>query len=142
LAQCTCPVCCTRCYLSVRRQPPGRCDPQVFERYRLAGFREIKEGDFAKVTELLNAYLSKYQLHQVFTEAEVTHFLTPKQDLVYVYVVEDDKGVVTDVCSFYCLPSSILNHHEHKELRAAYMCDSSAWAATTLQALTCDLCHA
>ena len=87
-----------------------------------AGFRPIRGGDFPAATRLLNAYLSRYKLHQHFSEAEVRHFLTPREDLVYVYVVEAPDGSITDVCSFYCLPSSILNHHEHTELRAAYMC--------------------
>jgi hypothetical protein len=30
-------------------------------------------------------------------------------------------GGITDVVSFYTLPSSVLGHPEHKELRAAYM---------------------
>lgn len=86
-----------------------------------AGFRAIRDGDYGKVADLLNTYLASYKLHQVFTEAEVKHFLAPKEDLVYVYVVEGEYGELTDLCSFYCLPSSILNHHEHNELRAAYM---------------------
>lgn len=39
-----------------------------------------------------------------------------------MYVVEGEDRVITDVCSFYCLPSSILHHPQHKELKAAYMC--------------------
>lgn len=87
-----------------------------------AGFRQIRDEDFPAVTALLNEYLSGYKLRQAFDEAEVRHFLTPQEGLVYAYVVEADDGALTDVCSFYCLPSSILNHPQHSELRAAYMC--------------------
>lgn len=86
------------------------------------GFREIQAADFGRVTEILNSYLQGYKLRQKFTEAEVRHFLMPQKDLVYVYVVEGEDRVITDVCSFYCLPSSILHHPQHKELKAAYMC--------------------
>lgn len=90
------------------------------------GFREIQAADFGRVTEILNSYLQGYKLRQQFTEAEVRHFLTPQKDLVYVYVVEGEDRSITDVCSFYCLPSSILHHPQHKELKAAYMCAASA----------------
>jgi glycylpeptide N-tetradecanoyltransferase len=74
------------------------------------------------VTCILNEYLGRYKLHQQFLEDEVRHFLTPRESLVYVYVVEDSDGNITDFCSFYCLPSSILNNRFHSELRAAFMC--------------------
>lgn len=93
------------------------------EAFMHAGFRSIQDADYKGVTRLLNEYLHRYKLHQHFDEADVRHFLTPKEGLVYVYVVEaPDHGSITDFCSFYCLPSSILNHHHHTELRAAYMC--------------------
>lgn len=76
----------------------------------------------AAVTALLNTYLERFALHPQFNEAEVRHFLTPTEDLVHVYVVESAAGTITDLCSFYCLPSSILHHPQHNELRAAYMC--------------------
>jgi glycylpeptide N-tetradecanoyltransferase len=40
---------------------------------------------------------------------------------VEAYVVESPAGVITDLVSFYNLPSSILGHPEHTELKAAYM---------------------
>jgi glycylpeptide N-tetradecanoyltransferase len=94
-----------------------------------AGFRSIRDADYQAVTCLLNEYLRQCKLHQHFEEAEVRHFLTPKEGLVYVYVVEAPDGRITDFCSFYCLPSSILNHHQHTELRAAYMCAPHAQPA-------------
>jgi hypothetical protein len=41
--------------------------------------------------------------------------------VVDAYVVEGSDGQITDMVSFYTLPSSILGHPEHTELRAAYM---------------------
>jgi glycylpeptide N-tetradecanoyltransferase len=73
------------------------------------------------VTQILNDYLKRYKLYQIFDEAEVRHFLRHAENLVYVYVVDGPEGI-TDVVSFYCLPSSILNHPEHNDLKAAYMC--------------------
>ena len=41
--------------------------------------------------------------------------------VINAYVVEGEDGAVTDLVSFYTLPSTVLNHPEHNELRAAYM---------------------
>eukprot|EP00955_Chlamydomonas_euryale_P068419 360117-Chlamydomonas_euryale.AAC.17 len=41
--------------------------------------------------------------------------------VVDVHVVESASGEITDMLSFYTLPSTILGHPEHNELRAAYM---------------------
>jgi len=54
-----------------------------------------------------------------FTQEDVKHWFTPKKDVVYTYVVEKDKNI-TDLISFYCLPSSILKHEKYKQLKAAY----------------------
>ena len=42
--------------------------------------------------------------------------------VIEAYVVEDpaNSGKVTDMISYYTLPSTILGHPEHNELRAAY----------------------
>lgn len=88
-----------------------------------AGFREVRPADFPAITALLNGYLERYGLCQRFSEAELRHFLLPQPDLMYAYVVEDAaSGAITDLVSFYCLPSSVLNNAHHSELKAAYMC--------------------
>jgi hypothetical protein len=46
----------------------------------------------------------------------------PHDDVVEVYVVENKaSGELTDLLSFYSLPSTILGHKDHDLLRAAYM---------------------
>jgi Myristoyl-CoA:protein N-myristoyltransferase, C-terminal domain len=46
----------------------------------------------------------------------------PQDDVVEVYVVENKaSGELTDLLSFYSLPSTILGHKDHDLLRAAYM---------------------
>lgn len=42
-------------------------------------------------------------------------------NVINAYVVDDGAGNVTDLVSFYSLPSTILGHPEHTELKAAYM---------------------
>lgn len=63
--------------------------------------------------------LQKYKYHQVFTEEEFSHWILPKDGVVYSYVVEKD-GQITDMVSFYNLPSTIIGNDKYKTLYAAY----------------------
>ena len=69
---------------------------------------------------MLNEYLSKFKLRMHFSEAEVSHFLLPRNNVIYSYVVKDANKEITDFFSFYNLPSSVLKHEEHKILNVAY----------------------
>jgi Myristoyl-CoA:protein N-myristoyltransferase, C-terminal domain len=89
----------------------------------LAGFRKIQETDYPVVTTILNGFLSKYKLRPHFDEAEVRHALRPRPGVVYTYVVAGADGRATDVCSFYGVPTTVLNHDQHTVLHVAYMCD-------------------
>ena len=80
----------------------------------------MEDKDVSAVHNILNNYLEKFPFHMKFTVDEVRHFLLPRKDVIYTYVVEDQNKQVTDVISFYYLPSSILKHVEHKTLRVAY----------------------
>ena len=87
----------------------------------IKGLREMKSSDVHVVHELLNAYLSKFDVHLHFSETDVAHFLLPRHGVVTSYVVENpDTHEVKDFLSFYHLPSSILKHETHKTLRVAY----------------------
>lgn len=80
----------------------------------------MTEKDVPAVSYLLNKHLAEnYQVHIEFDEAEVAHFLLPQKDVVFTYVVEDESGL-TDLISFYSLPSSILDHDKYSTLNAAY----------------------
>ncbi|GBF95994.1 glycylpeptide N-tetradecanoyltransferase-like [Raphidocelis subcapitata] len=93
-----------------------------------AGLRPMRPSDSPAVAALLNSYLARFKVAQHFTADEVEHWLSPREMVVDCYVVEapssgsaSTSGQITDVVSFYTLPSSVLGHPEHKELRAAYM---------------------
>lgn len=73
------------------------------------------------VHALLTTYLqSKFALHVNFTREEVHHWLLPREGVINTYVIQDekDKTKVTDMISFYHLPSTILGKDE--TLYAAY----------------------
>lgn len=100
---------------------------KVPESCQLSGMREMKKDDVPRVHGLVSNYLKKFQLHPELSPAEVEHWMLPRPGVVYCYVRENEKGEVTDVCSFYNLPSSILGHEKHTILKAAY----SYWNVAT-----------
>ena len=81
---------------------------------------EMTEEHVDGVHELLTKYLESKLLHVNFTKEEVAHWLLPRSSVIntFVLVDENDKKKVTDMVSFYHLPSTILNKDE--TLYAAY----------------------
>jgi len=86
------------------------------------GIREFKTTDVEAVTVLLNSYLEKFDLTPIFTSADVLHWFIPQKDIIEAYVVEDpnEPGTITDFVSFYTLPSTVMNHPQHNNIKAAY----------------------
>lgn len=87
------------------------------------GIREMKEKDAAQVTKMLAKYLTKFAIAPMLDEAEVKHWLLPREGVMYSFVVEDptEPGTLTDFISFYNLPSTVIkNAHGHDLLKAAY----------------------
>uniref|UniRef100_A0A1D1XGR6 Glycylpeptide N-tetradecanoyltransferase n=1 Tax=Anthurium amnicola TaxID=1678845 RepID=A0A1D1XGR6_9ARAE len=85
------------------------------------GFRKMEVRDVPAVTRLLRSYLAQFAMAPDFDEKDVEHWLLPRENVVESYLVESvDTHEVTDFCSFYTLPSSILTNHNYSMLRAAY----------------------
>merc|ERR1719331_2649142 len=89
--------------------------------------RPMNAKDMPRVFELVTHYLRKFSLHPEFEMDELAHWILPRENVVYSYVRENGNGEVSDVCSFYNLPSSILGHPKHNHLKAAY----SYWNVAT-----------
>jgi len=105
---------------------------------KVSGLRIFESKDIEGVTNLLNEYLSKFSLSPVFTGPEVEHWFTPKPNIINSYVVERE-GKITDFMSFYCLPSTVMNHPTHKNIKAAYsfynVATSAPWVDLMADAL-------
>jgi len=95
---------------------------------QVPGLRNMEEKDLDQVGVLLEKYLDRFDMAQVFSKDELRHwFLHPdksrakKDQVVWSYVVEKD-GKVTDFFSFYSLESSVIkeNPGNHKVVKAAY----------------------
>ena len=82
----------------------------------------------------------------VFTEEDFLHWFLPRDEIIDTYVVEkpasslvksensnketngavsspskkDNSMVITDMVSFYTLPSTVMSHPTHNKLKAAY----------------------
>eukprot|EP01052_Picozoa_sp_SAG31_P002493 SAG31_NODE_88_length_26714_cov_6.972046_17_plen_322_part_00 len=89
---------------------------------QIPSIRPMVQADVPQVCKLLNAYLSSgaSQMNPVFDEEEVAHWFTPREDVVYCYVVESEAGDITDFLSFYTLPSTVIGNPKHSNLKAAY----------------------
>lgn len=85
------------------------------------GFRKMGLHDVPAITKLLRNYLSQFVVAPDFSEHDVVHWLLPINGVVDSYVVESSgTHEITDFCSFYTLPSSILGNQNHSTLKAAY----------------------
>mmetsp|Transcript_37542 Transcript_37542/g.91071 ORF Transcript_37542/g.91071 Transcript_37542/m.91071 type:complete len:416 (-) Transcript_37542:40-1287(-) len=71
------------------------------------------------VHKLLTTYLAtNFKLYVNFTAEDVAHWLLPREKVINTYVLVGDGGAVTDMVSYYHLPSTILGLDD--TLHAAY----------------------
>uniref|UniRef100_A0A1J3ENQ9 Glycylpeptide N-tetradecanoyltransferase n=1 Tax=Noccaea caerulescens TaxID=107243 RepID=A0A1J3ENQ9_NOCCA len=98
------------------------------------GFRKMEPRDVPAVTRLLRNYLSQFGVATDFDENDVEHWLLPREDVVDSYLVESpETHDVTDFCSFYTLPSTILGNPNYTTLKAAYSYYNVATQTSLLQ---------
>jgi glycylpeptide N-tetradecanoyltransferase len=77
-------------------------------------FREMQKKDIAQVYKLVKEHLKKFKLFPVYTQEDVAHVLLPRDKVVYTYVVENtETKEITDIVSFYRLPTQILQKQGH-----------------------------
>jgi len=85
------------------------------------GLRPMEKKDVPVARNLLTNYLKRFQLVQLYSEAEFAHWFLPRNGVVNSYVVEDPSShKITDMISFYTLPSTIIGNVQYKTLKAAY----------------------
>ncbi|XP_015179796.1 PREDICTED: glycylpeptide N-tetradecanoyltransferase 1 [Polistes dominula] len=89
------------------------------ENTKVPGFRKLVYTDIPQAHKILSDYLEKFDLAPIFTIEEFQHWFLPQNGMINTFVVEND-GKITDMVSYYTLPSSIMHHQAHKTLKAAY----------------------
>uniref|UniRef100_A0A6M2DF50 Glycylpeptide N-tetradecanoyltransferase n=1 Tax=Xenopsylla cheopis TaxID=163159 RepID=A0A6M2DF50_XENCH len=84
------------------------------------GFRKISQDDMPKACLLLDNYLKQFDLAPIFSEEEFRHWFSPQTGIIDSFVVADSAGNITDLVSYYSLPSTVMHHPVHKTVKAAY----------------------
>lgn len=103
------------------------------EQTSIPGLREIKKGDLKQAARLLRAYLARFDMAPQLNNKEVEHALWAGRgrevdgkrvgQVVWTYVVEDPQhpGRITDLFSFYSLPSTATKVTPKTLINAAYL---------------------
>jgi glycylpeptide N-tetradecanoyltransferase len=82
----------------------------------------MKNKDISQVCKLLNLYLeNNSKVYLKFTEEDVKHFLLPRENVIYSYVIENTNKHITDFVSFYNLPSSVLQNPKYTHINVIYI---------------------
>ncbi|XP_069702884.1 glycylpeptide N-tetradecanoyltransferase 1 [Periplaneta americana] len=89
------------------------------EKTRTAGFRKMVAADLPRAHKLLAEYLTRFDLAPIFSEEDFRHWFLPQAGIVDSFVV-DNGTELTDLVSYYTLPSTVMHHPVHKTLKAAY----------------------
>jgi glycylpeptide N-tetradecanoyltransferase len=55
-----------------------------------------------------------------FTLEELGHTLLPRAGVVDSFVIKNAEGKVTDICSMYHLPSTVIDHPKHDKVNVSY----------------------
>ena len=111
-------------HVGFSRLPPRMTMARMQKLYKLPtatstpNLRAMTANDVEGVHTLLTTCLEKFPLHVAFTSEEVAHWLLPRKGVIDSFVVTNGEGTITDLCSYYHLPSSILGKDE--TLYAAY----------------------
>ena len=71
---------------------------------------------------VLRVYFVMYRLKlaPIFSVEELGHILLPRDGVVDSYVIKNENGVVTDLCSMYHLPSTIIGNPKYDNLHVSY----------------------
>ncbi|KAF1958695.1 glycylpeptide N-tetradecanoyltransferas-like protein [Byssothecium circinans] len=112
--------------------PHGSTKQRQIVRYKLPeetltpGLRVMEDKDIEVVIDLLQRYLKRMDMAQEFSKEEFEHWMfpseKPKEQVVWCYVIEDEKTKkVTDFFSFYNLESTVIGHKKHDRIKAAYL---------------------
>ena len=82
---------------------------------QITGFRKMEEKDLEQIYELILLRNKKYKIYETLNKEEIIHWLLPKNNIVYTYVLEDEEHKITDFCSFYSIQRTVLNNQNKKD---------------------------
>ena len=82
---------------------------------KISGFRKMEIKDLEQICNLILLRNKKYKIYEILDLKEVEHWLLPRNNIVYTYVLEDEEHKITDFCSFYSIQRTILNQNKISE---------------------------
>lgn len=82
--------------------------------------RKIEPKDFKVCCKLLNEYHQQFNVAILFDQERFDEHFAFRENIIETYVVEND-GKVTDMLSYYFIPSKLSNETRHTELKKAYV---------------------
>ncbi|KXJ28238.1 glycylpeptide N-tetradecanoyltransferase 2 [Exaiptasia diaphana] len=84
------------------------------------GIKPLSSELVMEAYQIVSEYLKKFHLAPEFTEDEFKHWFLPREGIINSYTIQNDENKVTGFISFYTLPSTVMHHPVHKQLKAAY----------------------
>jgi glycylpeptide N-tetradecanoyltransferase len=89
---------------------------------QISGFRKMTDKDLDQIYELITKNRNNYLIYDILSKEEIEHWLLPRNNIIYTYVLEDENNKITDFCSFYGLSRTILNNNnsKYKKINIAY----------------------
>ena len=79
---------------------------------KISGFRKMEAKDLEQIYNLILLRNKKYKIYEILDIKEVEHWLLPRNNIVYTFVLEDEEHKITDFCSFYSIQRTILNQNK------------------------------
>ena len=85
---------------------------QFASRYRLPDkknlnfkgqIRKMEKKDISAVMKLFNKHQEKYKIRHKMNQDDIIHFLLPKENIVWTYVIENDVEGKMQVTDFFAL---------------------------------------
>jgi glycylpeptide N-tetradecanoyltransferase len=104
--------------------PKGKNMSNMVKMYKVTGDATLNlirmcENDVEGVHKLMTTYLKKYDMHHIFSVEEIRHLMLPRKGVIETFVVKNNDGVITDLCSYYILPAKITQDNDkHKILNS------------------------
>ena len=73
------------------------------------------------------------KLAPIFSVEELGHILLPREGVVDSYVIKNEAGEVTDMCSMYHLPSTVIGNPKYDKLHVSYSYYNVATSVTWVE---------
>lgn len=83
----------------------------------ISGFRKMEEKDIEQIYNLILEKNKKYKIYEMLNKKDIEHWLLPKNNIVYTYVLEDEEHKISDFCSFYSIQRTLLKNNNNSKIK-------------------------